>query len=609
MNKFLILSAAGLLALFAGCQKQQSEAERNAEIERQVNERLAAERQAQEQQHLAQRQDELDARLGELNEQQRAPASTPEPQRTERSTRETFAPEPAASYSMFYTGLEPFGVWRDTPVYGYVWQPRQAMDSRSWRPYTNGHWVYTDAGWTWISEEPFGWATYHYGRWMRLRGIGWVWVPDTEWAPAWVSWRSSNDYVGWAPLPPEARFERHTGIHTWADNYYDIGPEQYCFVPTREIGAERIERVVVPSEQNVTIVNQTTNVTNITYNNTIVVNQGPNYDELRARSQQPIARLRLERRTALETENLRAIVKGEVVEMPAAVIAPARPVERPPTVKETVTETVVERGWEGIADQQAAQQARAKIKSEATPPPNVPPKTFVKPAPVTAQTRSTAPSPEATAIARSTITPAATSPVQTPTPARAARPVQTPMPSRPALPRITPAERPAPMATPLVTRTPTMSTRAATSPARPTATPIATPTATLRPTVTPVSTPAAIARPTFSPRVLPPQFSPRPSATAVFSSTPAAAPTFGRAETKEQRETQKESRKQERAARKEERFERATPTAAAIATASIPASSSAGTVEPRGKHKKHPGEAATSPTATPTATPTASPSR
>src|SRR5439155_1194936 len=164
--------------------------------------------------------------------------------------------------------------------------------------------------------EPFGWATYHYGRWTRLRGIGWVWVPGEEWAPAWVSWRTSNDYVGWAPLPPEAHFERRTGIQNWADNYYDISPDQYSFVPVREIGTERIERAVVAPEQNVTIVNQTTNVTNITYNNTTVVNQGPNYDQLRARSQQPIARLRLERRTALniETENSRPVFKGEVVE-------------------------------------------------------------------------------------------------------------------------------------------------------------------------------------------------------------------------------------------------------------------------------------------------------
>ncbi len=140
-----------------------------------------------------------------------------------------------------------------------------------------------------------------------MRDIGWVWVPGDEWAPAWVSWRKGNDYVGWAPLPPEAHFDRRTGIQNWADNYYDIGPEQYCFVPTREFGAQRTEQTVVPAERNVTIVDQTTNVTNITYNNTTVVNDGPSYDELRTRTQQPIERLRLERNVSVnvETENLR----------------------------------------------------------------------------------------------------------------------------------------------------------------------------------------------------------------------------------------------------------------------------------------------------------------
>src|SRR5678815_877255 len=136
--------------------------------------------------------------------------------------------------------LEPYGDWMEVGDYGYVFQPRQAAQSRDWRPYTNGHWVYTDAGWTWISDEPFGWATYHYGRWIRLRSVGWVWVPGEYWAPAWVSWRTGNDYVGWAPLPPEAQFDRETGIRNWADNYYDIGPEHYTFVPAKQFGAKPV---------------------------------------------------------------------------------------------------------------------------------------------------------------------------------------------------------------------------------------------------------------------------------------------------------------------------------------------------------------------------------
>src|ERR1043166_5098042 len=308
MKKFyapLTLTAVALVA-FVSCQKQQTEAEKNEEIERQVQQRLAAEHQADQEKQLSQRQADLDAREKALAEKKNAtpvaeaPGEQNESESVEsrsrvREPRES-GPTGPRGYSTFYTRLESYGDWIETGDYGYVFSPREAESSPRWRPYTNGRWVYSDAGWMWISEEPFGWATYHYGRWTRLRGIGWVWVPGNEWAPAWVSWRKSNDYVGWAPLPPEARFDQRTGIHNWSDSYYDIGPDQYCFVASREFGAPRVEQTLLPPERNVTIVDQTTNVTNITYNNTTVVNEGPNYDEMRSISREPVQRYRLERK-------------------------------------------------------------------------------------------------------------------------------------------------------------------------------------------------------------------------------------------------------------------------------------------------------------------------
>src|SRR5688572_32433779 len=50
-------------------------------------------------------------------------------------------------------------------------------------PYTTLFRSMTDDGWFWDSDERFGWATYHYGRWINHRYYGWVWVPGTEWAP------------------------------------------------------------------------------------------------------------------------------------------------------------------------------------------------------------------------------------------------------------------------------------------------------------------------------------------------------------------------------------------------------------------------------------------
>ena len=118
----------------------------------------------------------------------------------------------------FYDRLAPHGRW--VWINGrYVWTPIVNAD---WRPYTDGRWVYNPRyGWTWVSNEPFGWATYHYGRWAYSHRIGWFWVPGTRWAPAWVSWRQSGDYIAWAPLPPDPTDSFAFGIsYGNIPNYY-----------------------------------------------------------------------------------------------------------------------------------------------------------------------------------------------------------------------------------------------------------------------------------------------------------------------------------------------------------------------------------------------------
>src|SRR5438067_4762688 len=182
------------------------------------------------------------------------------------------------SVDLFYNALEPHGEWLEVSDYGYVWHPNGV--GRDWRPYTEGHWVFTDAGWTFVSDEPWAWATYHYGRWISLADEGWVWVPDTEWAPAWVSWRRSEKYVGWAPLPPEARFRRDVGFSKWVDSYYDIGPENYVFVEKRRFGSRRLRTVIVEQRQNVTLITETENVTQITYRRDVVYVGGPEYETI-----------------------------------------------------------------------------------------------------------------------------------------------------------------------------------------------------------------------------------------------------------------------------------------------------------------------------------------
>lgn len=96
--------------------------------------------------------------------------------------------------------LNNYGDWVRVPTYGDAWRPSVVED---WMPYENGYWTYSDAGWTWISYEPFGWIVYHYGYWYNDPNYGWVWIPsDNNWAPARVDWINYGDFVGWAPMPP-----------------------------------------------------------------------------------------------------------------------------------------------------------------------------------------------------------------------------------------------------------------------------------------------------------------------------------------------------------------------------------------------------------------------
>jgi len=106
---------------------------------------------------------------------------------------------PTASLETFQGGLQPYGSWVASSRYGRTWRPHVAA---GWRPYYYGRWEWTNEGWLWVSDEPFGWAVYHYGRWAWDDPWGWVWVPGYQWAPAWVSWRTSGDVIGWAPLSP-----------------------------------------------------------------------------------------------------------------------------------------------------------------------------------------------------------------------------------------------------------------------------------------------------------------------------------------------------------------------------------------------------------------------
>lgn len=152
----------------------------------------------------------------------------------------------------FRDALAPHGVWVRVEPYGLVWQPTVTMINTSWRPYfQDGSWEWTDDGWCWRSRYSWGWATFHYGRWVYVTRHRWLWIPDTVWAPSWVQWRYSDSYVGWAPLPPEACYDRsmgfsYRGSHVSIDFDFGLTDWHYSFVPAAGFMEREPCRVGIP---------------------------------------------------------------------------------------------------------------------------------------------------------------------------------------------------------------------------------------------------------------------------------------------------------------------------------------------------------------------------
>ena len=171
----------------------------------------------------------------------------------------SFSPDTQARHD-FGEALNPYGEWMGTQEYGEVWKPR-IQNSPNWAPYTVGRWHYTELGWHFTSSEPWGWACYHYGRWVRYRSLGWCWVPGREWAPAWVSWRTSPNHIGWSPLPPRATWNHHSGIRHWADSRFNIGPSHYSFLRVEDFSSRNCRNSLISRRQNTSLMLSTNNVT------------------------------------------------------------------------------------------------------------------------------------------------------------------------------------------------------------------------------------------------------------------------------------------------------------------------------------------------------------
>jgi len=94
------------------------------------------------------------------------------------------------------------GEWLWHDLYGYVWRP-YLNDHRypwgTWQPYIYGSWTSYGEELFWVPGEPWGWVPYHLGIWMWDKSRGWVWLPGSIFAPAWVDWEFSFGMYCWRP--------------------------------------------------------------------------------------------------------------------------------------------------------------------------------------------------------------------------------------------------------------------------------------------------------------------------------------------------------------------------------------------------------------------------
>ena len=246
-------------------------------------------------------------------------------------------PPSAPPADPFYDDLARYGAWTQEADYGLCWQPTVETVNPGWRPYFDaGQWLYSDSGWYWQSDYSWGWAVFHYGRWLNLPRRGWVWVPDKLWAPAWVAWRATPFYIGWAPLPPGV------GLNVLAQLTYGSQPaghgsglglaaSSYSFVSTGNFLARNLPRHAAPAPRVASLVKTTSVIDGYAIVNNRIFNGGISRDAVAVAARKPVPEVALRSVSSPQSAGLAPDHKTLAVYLPrrsgasaAAALCPAR---------------------------------------------------------------------------------------------------------------------------------------------------------------------------------------------------------------------------------------------------------------------------------------------
>ncbi len=275
-----------------------------------------------------------------------------------------YTPPPGDVMAVYGQDLTPYGRWYDIPTYGRCWAPNDRPTG--WRPYTCGHWVNSDQGWVFVSDDvdaSFGEICYHYGRWYQYATVGWVWVPGTVWAPSWCAWREGNGYCAWAPLPPQCVDGVAINV-ALVDRL--IPADRYYCCEERYITEPRVDRHLIVND--VSIVNRTRNITTVSYADNQAVNRGVSVQNVERYSGHAVPKVQVTRAASLD-EARRLVASGKpVAYAPPAIehFRQSHPVKTIEAARQTPNaRTPQQPGQPGRLDEKTAEQQRAQREADA----------------------------------------------------------------------------------------------------------------------------------------------------------------------------------------------------------------------------------------------------
>lgn len=165
-----------------------------------------------------------------------------------------------------------YGTFYTHPIYEEIWVPSKQTVPQGWHPYPPCHWVNSrKLGWFFDDKTPWGAIVHHYGRWKNDTSYGWFWVPGLEFSPGWVIWRTDNQYIGWAPMPPDQdlKKEQATSIES---------TDSWLFMEVKKFNTS-CEGAVLPASGYPVIMRNTKFITNVRNVGGIIVYELPQYIE------------------------------------------------------------------------------------------------------------------------------------------------------------------------------------------------------------------------------------------------------------------------------------------------------------------------------------------